>query len=250
VGRAETASRIVKSRPVIVIAILAAVLVAAVAVPTVYLVHRSQTHVSGQLLRPAGLPPGISASLADLMALSPVPATSAPDFTLTDQNGRVLSLSAFRGKAVVLEFMDPHCVDICPIVSDEFIHAYRDLGSAAGKVVFAAVNVNKYHSAIREVAQFSRAHQLSTIPGWHFFTGPVPRLQATWRAYNILVQARGPNADIVHSSDIYFIDPQGRQRYMSAPEVDYTKSGDAYLPPRALAEWGRGIALVARNLVR
>jgi cytochrome oxidase Cu insertion factor (SCO1/SenC/PrrC family) len=48
-----------------------------------------------------------------------------------DQNGHRLSLASFRGRAVVLEFMDPHCVDICPIVSQEFVDAYDDLGKAA-----------------------------------------------------------------------------------------------------------------------
>jgi peroxiredoxin len=46
------------------------------------------------------------------MGLSPVPARPAPGFTLTDQDGRTMSLSSFRGRAVVLEFMDPHCTDI------------------------------------------------------------------------------------------------------------------------------------------
>ena len=38
-----------------------------------------------------------------------------------------------RGHAVVLEFMDPHCTDVCPLVSAEFIDAYHDLGGAAGQ---------------------------------------------------------------------------------------------------------------------
>ena len=78
----------------------------------------------------------------------------------------------------------------------------------------------------------------------------MPQLQAIWRAYNIEVQARGPDADVIHSSDIYFIDPQGRERYLAAPTAEYTKSGHAYLPPSQLAAWGRGIALVARQLTR
>lgn len=227
---------------------MAVILAGAVAVPA-YLVtgHRQ---ASGQPLRPSGIPPAISTSLADLMSLSPVPAQRAPDFTLTDQNGHVLGLSDLRGKAVVLEFMDPHCVDICPLVADEFTAAYHDLGPAAAQVVFAAVNVNPYYPGVAAVAQFSREHQLTAIPGWHFFTGPVPQLQAIWRAYNIEVQARGPDADVIHSSDIYFIDPQGRERYLAAPMAEYTKSGNAYLPPSQLAAWGRGIALVARQLTR
>lgn len=69
------------------------------------------------------------------MQLSPVPVTRAPGFTLTDQDGQAMSLASLRGRAVVLEFMDPHCTDICPIVSREFIDAYRDLG---GPVTFQA----------------------------------------------------------------------------------------------------------------
>ena len=75
-----------------------------------------------------------------------MPVRPAPGFTLTDQDGRVLPLSAFRGKVVVLEFMDPHCTDICPIVSAEFTNA-----------VFAAVNVNQYHHGVADVAAYSRA---------------------------------------------------------------------------------------------
>ena len=67
------------------------------------------------------------------MELSPVPARAAPGFTLTDQDGHVLPLSALRGKVVVLEFMDPHCTDICPIVSAEFTEAYHaSAGRPAG----------------------------------------------------------------------------------------------------------------------
>ena len=81
------------------------------------------------------------------MQLSPVPAARAPGFTLTDQNGHVLSLASLAGHAVVLEFMDPHCVEICPIVSQEFIDAYRDLGRQASRAVFLAVNVTPTSTA-------------------------------------------------------------------------------------------------------
>ena len=53
---------------------------------------------------------------------------------------------------------------------------------------------------------------------------------------------------MVHSSQIYFIDPQGRERFLANPMVDHTASGSSYLPPNQLASWGQGIALVARHL--
>jgi cytochrome oxidase Cu insertion factor (SCO1/SenC/PrrC family) len=199
-------------------------------------------------VRVSGLPADMSTSLANLMQLSPLPGPPAPGFALTDQAGRTLSLASFRGHAVVLEFMDPHCTDICPIVSQEFIDAQRDLGPAARGAVFIAVNVNAYHHGVADVAAFSREHLLTTIPSWHFFTGSVASLEAVWRAYNITVQAPNPNADIVHTSALYFIDPAGRERFLASPMDDHTANGTSYLPPAQLTSWGRGIALVTRHL--
>jgi cytochrome oxidase Cu insertion factor (SCO1/SenC/PrrC family) len=203
---------------------------------------------SATLPRPSGIPASVSTSLANLMQLSPLPHRPAPGFTLTDQNGRTMPLSALRGKVVVLEFMDPHCVDICPIVSQEFVDAYHDLGRAAGKVVFAAINVNQYHASVAAMAGYSREHGLAAIPSWHFFTGPVPALQAAWREYDIMVQAPNPDADIIHTSAVYFISPTGQEMFVASPMVDHTRKGSAFLPAAQLAAWGQGIALLARHL--
>jgi cytochrome oxidase Cu insertion factor (SCO1/SenC/PrrC family) len=211
-----------------------------------YLVVRHRDSLAG--IRPTGIPASISTSLADLMQLSPVPATPAPGFTLTDQHGHAMSLASFRGRAVVLEFMDPHCVDICPLVSQEFIDAYRDLGRSASRAVFIAVNVNPYHLGVADVAAYSREHQLAAIPSWHFFTGPLASLRSVWSAYNIEVQARGPAVDVIHTSAVFFVDPSGRERYVASPMAGYTASGKAYLPAGLLTEWGQGIAQVARTL--
>jgi cytochrome oxidase Cu insertion factor (SCO1/SenC/PrrC family) len=231
---------------VIVAAACAAVLVAGL---LAYLVARHREHLDSLAgIRPSGIPASVSTPLAALMGLSPVPARLAPAFTLTDQHGHTLSLASFRGRAVVLEFMDPHCVDICPIVSQEFIDAYRDLGGAASRAVFIAVNVNPYHLGVSDVAAYSGEHQLTTIPSWHFFTGPLASLRAVWRAYNIEVGAPGRNADVIHTSEVLFIDPGGRERYLATPMADYTAKRKAYLPAGPLAEWGKGIALVTRQL--
>jgi cytochrome oxidase Cu insertion factor (SCO1/SenC/PrrC family) len=235
-------------RTAILAAAVTVLLVAAVA-GSAYLIQRpGRSPASGQALRPPGIPAGISARLANLMSLTPIPPTQTLGFTLTDQRGRTLGLEAFRGKVVVLQFVDPHCTDICPIVSAEYLRAWRELGPLAGKVVFAAVNVNQYHAKVGDVAAYSREQQLTAIPGWHFFTGPARALQAVWRDYHITVQAPNPDADIVHTSAVYFLDPQGRQRYLAAPMVSHTKSGKAYLPPAQIAAWGHGIALLARHL--
>ena len=234
-------------RLVVLASVLTLLLAAAVAIPA-YVLSRNHATLAAQQARVSGIPASVSTSLANLMVLSPVPGVRAPGFTLTDQDGHTLSLSSLRGKVVVLQFMDPHCTDICPIVSAEFVKAYHDLGPLASKVVFAAVNVNAYHARVRDMAKYTRAQALNTIPSWHFFTGPVPALKSVWSGYNIQVYAPNANADVQHTSAVYFIDPQGRERYLASPEADHTKSGTSYLPASQQMAWGHGIALVARQL--
>ncbi len=200
--------------------------------------------------RPTGIPASVSTSLADMMQLSPVPPVTAPGFTLTDQSGRQVSLASFRGSTVVLTFMDSHCTDICPLVSREFIDAHRELGSTARRVVFVAVNVNPYHRRVSEVASYSSAQHLDSIGSWYFLTGSLKSLHAVWDHYQIQVEAPSRNADVIHTSLVYFIDPSGHERYVTSPMVDHTKKGLAFLPPGQLAAWARGTALVARAVTR
>ena len=200
-------------------------------------------------IRASGIPANVSTPLANLMELAPVPNHSAPAFILTDQSGQALSLASFRGRAVVLEFMDPHCTDICPIVSQEFVDAYHDLGTAASRVVLLAVNVNPYDLSVSAMATYSEEHQLSTIPSWHFLTGSVSALRSVWHSYGIEVDATSPTADVLHTSTVFFIDARGQERFIATPTDDHTAKGAAYLPAGALASWGKGIALVTRRFI-
>ncbi len=233
-------------RMVLISAVLAAIVSAGIVAGAYALRQRSSNAL---LLRPSGVPRDVSTNIANLMALSPVPKKAAPGFTLVDQNDHVASMASMRGKVVVLEFMDPHCVDICPIVAQEFVDAYHDLGKLASRVVFAAVNVNPYHHSVASVAAFSKEHGLNQIPSWHFFTGPVPQLRRIWHNYGITVVARGRNADVEHSSLVYFISPTGVERFLAAPSVDHHANGKSFLPPDQLSSWGQGIAAVSRDLM-
>ncbi|MGZ4132909.1 MAG: SCO family protein, partial [Actinomycetota bacterium] len=140
----------------------------------------------------------------------------SPGFTLTDQDGHPVDLSSLRGKVVVLGFMDPVCVDICPIVSDEFIRADRMLGADASRVEFVGVNVNQFHESTAAVRAFSTEHHLADLPNWHFVTGSTQELTQVWDAYHVEV-IPNPSGDVVHTSILYFIDASGRLRIEAMP---------------------------------
>lgn len=217
------------------------ILTAVAAVAAAVVLSGRQHEPAASAARRGGIPSGT----ASLLRLSSASAEAAPGFTLTDQRGRVLSLSGFRGRAVVLEFMDSRCTGICPLVSREFIDAYHDLGSAGGRVVFVAVNVNQQYNRVADVLAYSQEHQLSAIPGWYFFTGSGDALRAVWHEYGIAVAPSGPGGDIEHTATVYFIGPHGIERYTAAPPAGPAGSSTDYLPPGEISGWGRGIAQVA-----
>jgi cytochrome oxidase Cu insertion factor (SCO1/SenC/PrrC family) len=221
----------------------AAAVVAIVAIGLFVAHHRSTTHVATVVSE--------ESSTQGFMGLTALDGRPAPDVDLVDQRGQTVSLSGLSqaGRAVVLEFMDPHCTDICPIISQEFKVAYQSLGARAGQVAFVAVNVNPFHTAQADVAQFTNEQGLDTVPDWYFLTGPMADLRAAWHDYAIAVQAPSPTADVIHSDNMYFIDPSGHERWMALPTDDHTANGTSYLPAKQVHQWGVDIASIASRLL-
>ncbi len=159
--------------------------------------------------------PGIPRSEAAVLQLDVFGsqnASAAPDFTLTDQHGRQVSLSDFRGKAVVLSFNDDQCPDLCPLLGQDIVVAHRDLGRAAADVVFLSVNVNPYYPQVAAVRQWTDAHGLGGLSDWVFTTGTPAQLAAVWKLYGVTVEQDPATRTVVHSTGLYFIGPDGRQQ--------------------------------------
>ena len=98
---------------------------------------------------------------------------SAPDFTLTDQNGRRLAMRDLRGKLTLVVFLDPECFDSCPIMANQLATAVRSLGPRGSSVAILAVDVNPVFNAVQDVRTFTDEHGLADLPSWHFVTGSI-----------------------------------------------------------------------------
>lgn len=166
-------------------------------------------------LAPGPGEPGINTATANLLSLS-VFGQSAPgakvahDFHLTDQNGRRVSLSQFRGKAVVLSFNDDQCTDVCTLFAQDIVRADQDLGPVGrSRVVFLSVNVNPFYPQVRYVKQWSDQNDLGNLANWYFATGPVPTLEAIWKDYGVYVERDNQNRSVAHSAIMEFIGPSG-----------------------------------------
>ena len=99
----------------------------------------------------------------------------APDFTLTDQFGRRVSLHSLRGKVVVLSFNDPECTTICPLTTTALLYSKKLLGPAASHVDLVGVGANPEATQVKWVRDYSRVHGM--LHKWRFLTGSLPELR-------------------------------------------------------------------------
>ena len=138
----------------------------------------------------------------------------APDFRLMDQNGTFVSLSDFRGKVVVLTFMDSQCKDTCPITGAHFRKAYKQLSeNEASQVVFLGVNVNVKANAVADVLETTQAWHMDEIPSWHFLTGEAEALEPIWKDYDITVEPLPDGSGIMHTPGTFLINLSGQKRW-------------------------------------
>ena len=148
----------------------------------------------------------------------------APDFRLVDHRGDTVTLSNFRGKVVVLTFMDTRCDETCPLTAFELRTAYKSVSNIKEEVVFLGVNVNRNFNQPEDAAAFTAQHSLEEIPTWHFLTGDPEQLEPVWEAYSI--EVRPPEEpeeeeDFEHTPGVYIIDPDGHLRwYVSTPLLE------------------------------
>lgn len=160
-------------------------------------------NVTGQ-----SLPPNPATDVAGLQGtnLGNVP---APGFRLTDQFGKQVSLSQFKGKPVVLTFLYTHCPDVCPLIAEQLHSVMLDLGKDAQRVAVLAVSVEPARDTIASALAFSKTHKMTGY--WHFLVGTEAQLSPIWTAYSIGAQQETASVSM-HTAVLYVIDKQGRER--------------------------------------
>jgi cytochrome oxidase Cu insertion factor (SCO1/SenC/PrrC family) len=142
----------------------------------------------------------------------------APEFTLTDQFGKRVSLHSLRGKVVVLAFNDPKCTTICPLTTTALLHAKSLLGPAASQVELLGVGANPEATQVKWVRAYSKDHGM--LHKWRFLTGSLPELKQVWRNYGI--EAAVENGMVDHTPATYVIAPDGRESRLYETAMAYS----------------------------
>src|SRR5579875_136146 len=137
----------------------------------------------------------------------------APALSLIDQHVKAVSLSALRGKVVVLTFLDPVCTSDCPVIAQELKQADSLLGSDARHVVLVAVDANPRYTGTEFLNAFDAQEGMNSLANWLYLTGTLPELEHAWRALGATVGYLPGGAMVDHSEYAYVIGPDGNVRY-------------------------------------
>jgi cytochrome oxidase Cu insertion factor (SCO1/SenC/PrrC family) len=135
--------------------------------------------------------------------------TPAPNFTLTSQAGRQVSLTSLRGKVVLLAFLDPVCTTDCPVIAAEMRVADTLLGSKASDTELVAVVANPTYTSLAYTRAFDQQVGLNTVPNWLYLTGSVSQLAAVWHHFGIEVEDLPAGAMAAHNDIAFVISADG-----------------------------------------
>jgi protein SCO1/2 len=160
----------------------------------------------GLTLLPTG--PGPASPANRLPVIRP-----APDFALTDSDGRQVTLKQFRGKAVLVSFIFTTCNGSCPATTHRLAKVQEELArhpDLKDKVQLVSITLDPDRDTPTRLRDYMHLYEIDP-ENWCFLTGPkdvVHRTLADWGMW-----ARpAPNGQLDHPSRVFLIDPQGRVR--------------------------------------
>ena len=161
---------------------------------------------SGEATAPQADEQTVSAQ-TELIGTPVASGTTAADFSLRDQDGRIVRLSDEQGKPVLVTFLYTHCPDVCPLIAENLNTALRRLGPERDGVRILAVSVDPRNDTPDAVRRFTAEHHL--LPQFTYLTGTAEELAPVWQAYNVLVEPRGSLEQLSHGSFTLLVDATG-----------------------------------------
>ncbi len=140
------------------------------------------------------------------------PPLAAAEIQLQDFNGHPFSLSALRGKVVVLYFGYTNCPDECPLTMAHLKQATDLLAGQSNAVQVIMISTDPRRDTPQALKDF--LGQFS--PDFLGLSGTDQQLAQVWRDYGVTVEDGGET----HSFFVYVIDRAGNFRETFLPDSE------------------------------
>jgi len=132
----------------------------------------------------------------------------APQFTLTSQDGKQVTLADLRGKVVAVTFIFTLCSSTCPVLTPMMSLVQDRLGPDFGtNVAFVSITIDPERDTPEMLKLYAQMHG-ADVPGWSFLTGDAAAIQDLTRRYGVYA-SKTADGDIEHSFLTSVIDRHG-----------------------------------------
>jgi protein SCO1 len=138
-----------------------------------------------------------------------LPAKPAPPLHLRNYLGQQVTLSQYRGEAVLVTFLYANCPDVCPLIASNLRVALNMLGRRAAEAQVIAVSVDPRGDTPANVARFVREHEL--VGRMQYLIGSARELAPTWAAWHVGSKREvGQPQLVAHAALVYGISASGK----------------------------------------
>ena len=112
---------------------------------------------------------------------------SMPDFTLTDQSGRPVQLSDFRGRVVAVDFIYTRCPlpDVCPRLSANFGRLQNRFREKMGKeLMLLSITIDPQYDTPQVLQGYAKIWN-AQLDAWRFLTGQDSAIEVVARRFGM-----------------------------------------------------------------
>lgn len=133
----------------------------------------------------------------------------APDFDLTDQSGKQVSLESLRGRTLLVDFIYTRCPGPCPAVTSQHVALQRQLpDDLRPRVWFVSISIDPAHDTPEVMRDYAEARG-ADLAHWSFLTGEPEAVARVVRRFGV-GSLRQPDGSIEHLVATFVVDPDGR----------------------------------------
>lgn len=137
------------------------------------------------------------------------PAAIGGAFSLTDQNGNVVTDQAFRGKLMFVYFGFTSCPDVCPVSLLSMTNVLNKLGEDAAKIAPIFITLDPERDSPKKL----KAFLANFHPSFIGLTGPyadIEKVKDAYKAYGAIQPADADGNYLVdHSGYVYVMGKNG-----------------------------------------
>lgn len=142
-----------------------------------------------------------------------------PDARLIDQDGTPFTLGAYRGRAVLVDFIYTRCPTICGAVGDDFANALQSMNASRSGAPIDLLSISFDPTDNQDALRLYGDRYGAKAPRWRIAAPADPAVRAALlKTFGVVVIPDGMGG-FIHNDAVYVIDSRGRLARILDPDA-------------------------------